>query len=425
MSTSRNASQQPTTLPPTLVAEPPCEEDWLSPSEIATLTPEKINERLLLLQPLISSHAAMAEKQRRPVTEVWRAILRTGLLYHYVPRRFGGLEFGMEEFVQQILPIAEVCASTAWVASVTMEHNWLAAHFPEPAQQEFFKRGRFIVAPATSNPPSRAVRVPNGFRVSGRWRFGSGVMHSNWILAMVIIDGDPAPYPYWVAFPTTEAQILDTWYVDGLAGTGSNDILAKDVFVPEHMAVSMREMENGTSPGSKLHGNPLYRIPAVPSLTLTVTPTIVGAARGAVNLFRERLLTRKIYGSNIPQAQVSSAQVRLARADLLARTSELLMRSLAGDLHDLAKRGDSDNSAARKMIVAQNAHASFLAKESVRLVQDGSGSSVHALNDPLQRIMRDVNVVASHLAHDLETLAEQYGKSLLGIEAEAASVRFY
>jgi 3-hydroxy-9,10-secoandrosta-1,3,5(10)-triene-9,17-dione monooxygenase len=418
-------SQDSPPLPPMLAVEPTDESDWLNPAEVATLTSQVLVERIVALKPLISANASEAERGRRLVRSVWRAILRTGALYHYVPRRFGGLELGMEEYVEETLPIAEVCASTCWVTGVTMGHNWLACHFPEPAQQEFFKNGHYIVAPAVGNPPGRAVRTPKGYKVSGRWRFGSGVMNSDWVIALVMIEGDTAPHLYWIAFPTSQAQVLDTWHVDGLAGTGSHDIVAKEVFVPEYMIVAMRDMENGASPGSKLHDNPSYRIPLVPWLNLSVTSTIVGAARGAVDIFRERLHTRKVFGTQTPLAHISSVQVRLARADLLVRTSVLLLRHVVRELHALAARGESDNTAARKAIVAQNAHTSTLAKEAVRLVTDASGASAHFLSDPLQRIVRDVNMATSHLAHDFETLAEQHGRSLLGIEASEASARIF
>jgi alkylation response protein AidB-like acyl-CoA dehydrogenase len=402
--------------PALLTVEPPPDTVWAAPGEIAKLTAQDVVARITALKPAIAARSDETERERRIPTDLWHEILGTGALYHYVPRRFGGLELGLEQFVDVVLPLAEACASTGWVTGFSMEHNWLACHFPEPAQQEFFGKGRYIVSPGVGNPPGQAVRVPRGYKVSGHWRFGTGVMNSNWVIAMVLVDGTSGPFPHWSAFPTSQIQVLDTWYADGLAGTASHDIVAKEVFIPEHMIVAMHDMRQGTSPGAKLHDNPLYRIPLVPLLNMTVTPTVVGAAKGAIQIFRERLRTRRVFGSQSVMADNANVQACLAQADLLVRTSEILLRHLACEILKLANQGRSDDIAARKAIVAQNAYAGRLARDAVRIVMEGSGASVHLLTDPLQRIWRDVSVASSHVAHDFATLAEQHGKSLLGLE---------
>src|SRR5262245_21584104 len=97
--------------------------DWLDPDELATLDAAALVERVRALAPLVASRAAAAERQRRPDDEVMAAMRRSGLYYHFVPKRFGGLELGVPEFVEEVLPLAEACASTAWVTSFCMEHN--------------------------------------------------------------------------------------------------------------------------------------------------------------------------------------------------------------------------------------------------------------------------------------------------------------
>jgi alkylation response protein AidB-like acyl-CoA dehydrogenase len=209
----------------------PDERNWLSPSERAGLTAADILARVRALKPLIASHAAETERERRPVREVWDALCKTGAFYHFVPKRFGGFEFDVESFMDIMLEIGEVCPSTCWTATFTLDHNWLASHFCEEAQQEFFGAGHYISAPGTSNPMGNATKVAGGYRLNGHYRFGSGVMNADWVFAMGLVDGEDPPSPRWFALPAREVVVLDTWHVDGLAGTGSNDFLVQDAFV--------------------------------------------------------------------------------------------------------------------------------------------------------------------------------------------------
>jgi alkylation response protein AidB-like acyl-CoA dehydrogenase len=409
----RNAATEPAVLE----VHGPGETGWLSPAEVGALTPQIVRERIVALKPLIAEHAAESEHLRRPHSAVWEALRATGFFYHFVPRQYGGCEFTPEDFLVTTAVIAEACPSTAWAAAFCVEHNWLAALFPQKAQDEFFAGGRYMLGPAVGTPPfGKAVRVPGGFNVTGRWRFASGVMNSNWSMGSTLIEGDPHPIPYWCAFRTSDAQVLDTWRVDGLAATGSNDVAVNDLFVPEHMLASFVDIRNGAGPGSKIHGNPLYRMPSVTFLALVLSPIIIGAARGAVNIFQERLKTRKIAGTQTVLCGKANYQILLARADLMVRTAELLLRTLGRNAFDLAKREQNQDINARIAIVAQNVFASRLARDAVRLVVDNSGSSVHFLTDPLQRILRDVNIASSHVIQDFEVLAEQHGCALLGLE---------
>ena len=213
----------------------------------------------------------------------------------------------------------------------------------------------------------------------------------------------------------SEAKVLDTWHVSGLAATGSNDIVVKDLFVPEHMVVTAADLQFGTTPGSKVHDNPMYRMPSTAFLALVTSAPTIGAARGAVKIFQERLKTRKVTGTQTILGEKANMQVLLARADVMVRTSELLLQTLAREVLERAASGQNRDIAARMASVAQNAYASRLAREAIRLLIDNAGSSVHLLSDPMQRLARDANVACGHLIQDFEQLAEQHGRSMLGL----------
>jgi alkylation response protein AidB-like acyl-CoA dehydrogenase len=393
-------------------------EGWLGKQEIADLDSDTLVERVRAIQPLVAAHASATESARRVQAPVWQAIRETGIFYQFVPRQFGGLELGLETFIDVMLPIGSACASSCWVASFTSEHNFLASLFPLECQQEMFGEGRYIVAPGVSNPVGRAVAVSGGYRVTGSYKWGSAVMNSNWVLAMALLEGEGAPTPMWFAIPIEDVQVLDTWFMSGMAGTGSNDIVIPDVFVPAHRALSAEAMRTGTSPGASVHpDSPLYCMPAIPLLSLATSIPTIAAAKGAVALYRDKLLAgRSTFSSQIRQAEKSTAQVRLARAMMQAHAGEILLRDGARRLQQLGEDGDGANQAERICLINQFAHATHTAREAVTLAIGGAGANAYSLDSPFQRIQRDVNVATSHLMHDYDTCAEQYGRSLLELE---------
>ena len=405
------------TAPKVLEVHAPGETGWLTPAEVAALTPESVRERVAALRPMIAEHAAESERLGYPHPAVWEALRATGFFYHFVPKKYGGCEFGPEDFFLTSCLIAEACASTCWATTFTVEHNWIASLYPKEAQDQFFANGRYMIAPAVSTPPGMATTVPGGYRLSAHWKWGSGVMHSNWCIGMALVpgEGDAPPTTRWMAFPMSQAKVLDTWYVSGLAATGSNDIVVESIFVPEHMAIAAADMQFGTTPGSKLHDNPVYRMPSTAFLALVTSAPTIGAARGAVEIFREKLKTRKMIGTQTILGEKTNFQVMLAKADLMVRTAELLFITLTRGVLERAANGQNNDIAARMASTAQNAYASHLARDAIRLVLDNAGSSVHMLSEPLQRMARDANVACGHLIQDFEQLAEQHGRSMLGL----------
>lgn len=405
------------TQPRELHVHAPGEDGWLTPAEVAALTPEIVRERIRGLKPMVAAHAAESERLGYPHPDVWAAIRATGFFYHFVPKVYGGCEFGPEDFFLTARLICEACASTGWAATFVNEHNWVGALYPKEAQDQFFANGRYFIAPLVSTPPGQAVKVEGGYRVSANWKWGSGVMHANWCMGMALLapEGDGPPQTITVTLPMSQAKVLDTWQVSGLAATGSNDIIVDDVFVPDHMAVTNKDLGMGTTPGSRIHANPMYRMPSTAFLALVTSVPTIGGARAVVEIFRERLKVRKVTGTQDLTGDKPNYQVMLAKADVMVRTAELLLQTLTREVHDRAAAGQNHDVAARMGSTAQNAYASRIARDGIRLLVDNAGSSVHMLADPMQRFARDANVACGHVIQDFETLSEQHGRALLGL----------
>ncbi len=397
---------------PVIDVRPPDYRQRLTTEERDALTPAVLVERVRALLPLVADRAAEAEEARKPVDEVMDRLHAAGVFWHFVPRRYGGLEFGVMDFVDEMLPLGEACASTAWVAAFCMEHNLMVSLYPEAVQEEIFGKQPYVMAPGCAMPPGRAEPVDGGYRVSGRWRYATGVMHADWAMGLAV-DTTNRANARWFLFPLADATVFDVWHMDGMSATGSNDFAVDDLFVPAERSLDFNEMSTGTTPGASLHSNPMYRVPLAPFLTIVSAIPIIGAAKGVVRRFQEELPSRVSFGA--PQADRPAVQMALGQADIEVNLAELALREAVRELMRLAESDDRANIAARARLRATVVNATWLARDSVRGVIDSLGTSVHRSDHPIQRAVRDISVATGHVIHDRTTAMELHGRVLLGL----------
>ncbi len=380
-------------------------------------SPDALLERIHLITPLISDNAALAESQRKPVDEVIEALKKTGVFRAFVPRVYGGYEIDTDTFIDVGIAVSEACASTGWVTTFYMEHNWLLAQFGQEVQEEIFGNQPYILAPASINPIGEAEAVDGGFRVSGRWQWGTGIMHADWVILNGIVGKDSSmPYPLLFIVPASEVQVEDTWHSSGMCGTGSNDIVAESLFVPSHRSQELVSLAIGRSPGAELNGSPIYRVPMLIFLALTAAIPALGAARRAVNEFKNRLSQRVMFGTQQKQGELSAAQIRLGHAQVKVDSAERLLRGVGHDLTRWGKEEDICPIEERARLKLQIAHSVEMCRDVVSHLLHAAGAGAHLSSHPLQRIGRDVSMLSSHIAFDLDIGAETYGRTLIGLE---------
>jgi alkylation response protein AidB-like acyl-CoA dehydrogenase len=377
---------------------------------VTDLPAEGLLERVRALRPLIAERAADAELRRKPDDDVIEALKATGVFRSLVPKRFGGYEIDLDLFVDVGLAVSEMCASTGWITTFYMEHNWLLGMFAPELQDEIFSRQRFVLAPGSVNPKDgSAVPKGEGYELSGHWRFGTGIVHADWVLLSGRIATEPDGPPRMFLVRPDAVEVRDTWHVDGMAATGSRDIVANAVFVPERQ-VSLRTPlagQAGTEPGY------LARLPVAPMLSMTAAIPSVGAARRAVELFRALVRERIPFGTNKPQGQRAAAQIRLANALADVRAAETVLRAVARAVTAHARGGPQLPFRDQIQMRLTIAHVVRDCRAVVRHVMEGSGASVHYLDHELQRIHRDVQMMSAHTVFDLDLVAEQCGRALL------------
>jgi alkylation response protein AidB-like acyl-CoA dehydrogenase len=408
--------EKPAEEEPRAVIRPPPKDDFLSAEEVQSLTPAVLKSRTMALKSLLARDAAQAERDRRPTDEVWSALRQSGIFYQFVPKRFGGLEFTPEQFFDVMVPLAEGDPSMGWAACFCTSHNWFLAQFPEQAQEEIWTERPYITAPDVTFPPGRAVAEAGGYRVSGRWKWGSGVMNSDWSFVKALVDTPEGPQMGHFIVPTSDVDVIDVWHVDGMCATGSNDIRVKDLFVPAHRMTWLRPGQVGQGLSLKIHPDSrLYRMPMLSLLTISAAVPSLGAARACRHHLAERLKIHVTVGTDSRQADRVAPQMRLARADVMIRTAELVLRTCAREGYELSDVSEPEQTAERIRLRAQVAYAVGLCRDAITVLCDCAGSSLHFLSNPMQRYRRDVEVMASHIVYDLDQACELHGRSILGL----------
>ncbi|MFE0518024.1 acyl-CoA dehydrogenase family protein [Streptomyces sp. NPDC058954] len=370
--------------------------------------------RLRDLAPFVREHALRAEQERRVPDEVVAALTEAGVFRMNVPRRYGGYQTAPHTQVEALAEIAAACGSTAFATLIQAGCAFIAALFPDEAQDEIFTRPDVRVG-GTLVPDATAVATDGGYVVDGTSAFATGCRHADWHLLTVRVEsGDGPPEVLWTAVPMSELEILDDWYVSGLAGSGSNSVVARDVFVPAHRVLPVGPLLGGEFPSKTNADDPFYEVPVLLMFCVWTAPHALGLARGALAEFTERIHRRGItYTFHTRQHEAGVTHLQAAEAAMKISCAELLARDLVARVEAGGPYPQRD----RARIRAQTGYVARLCKEAVDLVASASGASSLHREVPIQRAVRDVQALNLHSFVNPATNLELYGRVLSGLDA--------
>jgi len=376
------------------------------------VTRKEMVQRASALVPKLCERAERTEQLRRLPDETTADLIDAGLLRIGNPDRFGGVGLDIDAAFDVTMELGRGCGSTAWCYSVLSTHNWMLGHWPDQGQAEYFADSPDTLASSGFDPSGARVEVvAGGYRLSGRWSFSSGCDAAQWVMVSGVGPGGV----HLFLVPMREVTVDDTWFVSGLRGTGSKDVVIDDAFVPNHRVASMRRMLEGQTDGWLLHGRPGYRAPLYALMAVTLVAPIVGMARGAVETFADQLRGRKLLdGTEMIHAVAS--QLRLAESSAEVDAARSLMRQNTREILDRVTRGETLSLLDRARYRRDQAFMVKLGVRAIsRLVEGGGG---HALLDsnPLQRFHRDALAASQHRQHRWDEAAEVYGRAALGLE---------
>ena len=367
--------------------------------------------------PVLARNAARTEQDRRVVEENITLIDQADLFAIMRPRRLGGLETDMRTKLEVSRELGRGCGSTSWAATLMNVCAFFAGLFPDQAQRDVWESSPGNRIAGVLAPTGEATRVDGGFHLSGSWGWASGCLHAQWaVVGLPVPDEQGQIIDQGLALvPMTDLTISDTWFVAGMRGTGSNTLIARDVFVPSHRVISIPAAIGGRY-ATEHTDEALYRSAFVPVAAIVLAGPQLGLAQAALDLVIEKAPKRSIsYTFYDVQTEAPTVQLAVAKAASLVDAAHLFAYRAAADIDQAAVDGVYPDYAARARVRMDTGAAIENAREAIRVLVSAHGASSFAETSPLQRIWRDSEVASRHAVISPAISTEVYGRALLGL----------
>ena len=342
------------------------------------------------LAPAVAEHRSEFDSKGRLPDDLFERLARLGLFRLLLPSSLGGPELSALEFMDVVEAASALDGTVGWLVGNGGGMARVGAYLPAESAREIFDDPLAFVVSSTG-ALGRAVRVPGGYAVTGRWPFGSGSPHGTWFSPVCLVEeGEQATGEIIFVFaPRKDVLLHDNWQVSGLCGTGSVDFEFVDVFVPDRFAHAFQP--EPTQPGT------LYRLPTRSIFSWTVATVPLGIATGAIDDFAETAGSAKRTGDGVPLAERELIQSQLGQ--ILARTaaSRAYLRHTMTTLLEGVEAGIGLE-ASRVDLRLACTFASQSALWAIDLVTEMAGSVAIQRSSPLERRERDARAAAKHVA---------------------------
>ena len=383
-------------------------------------------ERAANLAQELAPHADATEAGRQVRDEAMSALYREHLLRHFQPEQYGGdgAPWGLQFDVGRLL--AQACPSTAWIATVVAANNSYACRFPESVQEEIYGDSPdALVANASVQMDVRVTPDEGGFRLSGRWKFASGIDHADWILISGTVsaaDGEAAGPPQFMLIPARDWVIEDTWYVSGMRGTGSKDIFVEDAFVPADRALPMAEFWGPNPPGGRLDGPFAWRLPLAGYFGTSLLGPIVGMAEGGLKAYIEITGVRVGVMTGEAVANQPAVQLRLAESSAEIDTARRVLKAQIHRLRQFGEANEVPDADTVRAMTRDRAFATRMCQNALDRLASTMGAMGIFNGNPVQRQCQDLNAAAMQIAVNYDRGMIPFGQKALGLEPPTSMI---
>jgi alkylation response protein AidB-like acyl-CoA dehydrogenase len=377
---------------------------------------DDIARRITRLKPVIESHADDAEAQRHLSSVVARAMAAAGLYRVATPKSLNGAEAHPITQVKTIEAVSQIHGSTGWNLMIGVEvMGMLGAIYDRTVMDELFADAELIISGAV-NPLGTAVREDGGYRVTGQWPFVSGIHNADYFWSQSVVHENGAPVHDAQGLllcehlvPAGQFEILDTWHVSGLKGSGSHDVCVKDLFVPQaHISHVQRQIP--FEPGT------LYRLPSFSRLAYNKVGVATGIARAAIDQFVQLACEKKPRASGNLLRDRVDAQRAVAEAQRLIGSARSYVFETVSDLWETVDSGGKPSAKQKAVLQLSCSGAANDAVKAVEMLYSAAGASANFESCPLARSMRDVLVVRQHISVSPQ-YTDAVGRVLLGMDS--------
>jgi alkylation response protein AidB-like acyl-CoA dehydrogenase len=379
-----------------------------------TLSPLETAQKLA---PLIRSSAPETDALRELPRPLFEAMADAGLFRLALPRTLGGFEMDLPSYIQVIEELGRADASTAWVTNqVSIFATYAARMETAAARAIWIDTPRSVVA-NTPQANAQAIVVPGGYRVTGRQGFSTGCRHASWLAAHATVTeqgrprlDDGQPEMRYCFVPRAEAQLLDTWQVRGMRGTGTNHFAVDDVFVPDD-----RTVKSVTAP--LVEQGPLYRLPRTLVFASGDAAVALGTARSCLAAFMELATTKTPRAMDALLRDQTMIQSEVGRAEARLRSSRAFLREAVREIWDAVVANGAVTLEQRAVLRLATTDGIRTAVSIVDMVYNMAGATAAYESSPIQRHFQDVHVMSQHLQARLAHY-ELVGRHWLGLKID-------
>jgi indole-3-acetate monooxygenase len=354
-------------------------------------------EAALALEPSIRASAEQIEREGRLPDDLVRALSETGIFRMLVPKALGGGEVDPVTYSDVLEILSRADGSTGWCGMIGTGSAWGTAFLPPESAAEILSDPSVVMAGSFALPSGgRATAVDGGYRVTGRWPFGSGCQHATWMVGhSVIYDGESprlgpseTPVTRVMVFPRTDVTIIPTWDAIGMNGTGSHDYAVSDLFVPERFTFAL---DGETA----FHDGPLYK---GRFFLVAHSSHALGIARAAIDSLLELVATKRQSGGAVGGLvrERPHIQMAVAQAEALVRGGRAYVRETTREVFDEATTTGTIAPKSRALARLAITSSFESCRQAVDLMYTAAGGSSVYRRSPLQRYFRDIHTATQH-----------------------------
>ncbi|MFJ7495087.1 acyl-CoA dehydrogenase family protein [Streptomyces sp. NPDC097727] len=371
-------------------------------------------EAVRAASPVLARHADCADGKSRLADEVVQALREAGMFRLGVPQRFGGRAVPVGVSLDVSSEIALSCPASGWVVMITYVAQQIAASFGDEALQDLWGKGADVpMCGVFGNVGVTAVPEEGGMRVTGRWGWASGCRHAGWaVVGVPLLGSDGEVRGRGLALiPTEDLTVEDTWDMTGMRGTGSDTLVADDVFVPGHRLKNFADLLEGDPAAQE----PLYRV-APGAMTMASMGPLLGIGRAILRMTMESVEGGKPMAMSLyPRlADSPSVQAQLADAATLIDSAHLHLVRSAAVVDDAATAGTALELVDRARVRMDVGHASACLRNAVQQLLTVNGAGSFSRSEAIQRYWRDLETAARHPTLNPGLAREMYGRALAG-----------
>ena len=379
------------------------------------------------LGPVIKQFTEEEEKNRRLSPTVFNKLREAGFHKLFLPASLGGLEASPVTTARLVEQVAGYNTAAGWSMMVANTSAWWCSRFPDKGIEEIYKNGPDTIIAGTVHPPMKATPVNGGYKVNGRNPLASNIHEADWVfVSAFVMDGDNIkmnngmPEMIGVCMNAEDCEIVDTWYTLGMRATDSNDIAAKDVFVPDHLTYPLAPE---FQPNSYYKGK-LYQFAAMgASIASLIVPVALAVAQNAISELMLIAEKKVPLGSIVSIREKGAIQRKLGIAKGLVWSGRAYLHTILIEKWNKTLAGEKLSIQDKADLLLSSAHTNQSCVQAVDLMYSAAGTTAIYTRSRLEQYFRDAQVIRQH-GFTNESRYETAGQIYFGLQPDFPLVAF-